>query len=323
MRLNMISFLRPQRNRQNTRRHVLNVKLSSEQRRSARVRWMGVAFGTGAVAFLALFLCWRGGDWALQRLIYRNPTFAVRDIVVETDGVIASEQLRRWAGVSLEDNLFAIDLARIKRDLEYVPVIRAAEVERILPSTLKVRVTEREPVAQFIFAQPKLGGATEMVTYTLDEEGFVMPQVMAYQRSVPPAANDWLPTITGVAPAEIRPGRRVELPQVLAALRLIVAFERSSLAGLVDFREIYVGSADVLLITTDQRSQLVFGLRNPEQQLQRWRGIYDYGQRRGLQIATADLSVANNVPARWLEASEAALVKPKVIRNSRLRKRNA
>ncbi len=319
----MISFRSRQRNRQNTRRHVLNVKLSSEQRRGARLRWMGVASGTAAIAFLALFLCWRGGDWALQKLIYRNPAFAVRDIDVETDGVIASEQLRRWAGVSLDDNLFAIDLARIKRDLEYVPVIRSAEVERILPSTLKVRVMEREPVAQFIFAQPKLGGATDMVTYTLDEEGFVMPQIQAYQRSVPPTTNDWLPTITGVPPGDIRPGRRVELPQVLAALRLIVAFERSQVAGLVDIHEVYVGSPDVLLVNTDQRSQIVFGLRHPEQQLQRWRGIYDYGQRRGLHIAAADLSVANNVPTRWLEASEAALVKPKIARNTRTKKRNA
>ncbi|MBI3867736.1 MAG: FtsQ-type POTRA domain-containing protein [Verrucomicrobia bacterium] len=319
----MIWNLGRPKNRQNTRRHVLNVRLSSEQRQGARLRWLGVAFGTAASAFLVLFLCWRGGDWALQKWIYRNPAFAVREIEVDTDGVIAPEQLRRWAGVNLEENLFGVDLARIKRDLEYVPVVRSAEVERLLPHTLRIRVIEREPVAQFVFAQPRLGGAMDVVTYTLDEEGFVMPQIPAYQRATPPATNEWLPTITGVPPAEIRPGRRVESIQVLAALRMVVAFERSPMAGLVDLREVFVGSADVLLVNTEQRSQIVMGLRNPEQQLQRWRGIFEYGQRRSLHIAVADLSVSNNVPTRWLEAGEAALVKPKAARILRSKKRNA
>ena len=315
-------FNRRRRNRQHTRRQVLDVKLSSEQRRNLHVRWLGVAFGSVAIAFLVLFGCWRGGEWVLQRMIYQNIAFAVRDIDVETDGVIAREQLRRWAGARTDDNLFALDLARIKRDLEYVPVIRQAEVERVLPHTLHIRVTEREPVAQFIFAQPRIGGSVDQVTYTLDEEGFVMPQIPAYQRATPASTNEWLPVITGVSPGDLRPGRRVESPQVIAALRMISAFERSPMAGLVDVREIYVGSPDVLLVTTEQRGQVLFGLKNPDQQLQRWRSIYDYAQRRGMHVATADLSVANNVPVRWLEASEAALVKPKTTHALRARKRN-
>ena len=62
----------------------------------------------------------RGGG--LRRLLYENPAFATHHLDVETDGVIAREQLRRWAGVKLEDNLLALDLERVKRDLELVPV---------------------------------------------------------------------------------------------------------------------------------------------------------------------------------------------------------
>jgi hypothetical protein len=313
---------RRRRNRQHSRRHVLDVKLSNEQRRSARLRWLGVAFGSATVAFAVVVLCWKGGDWLLRTLLYQNPSFAVRDIEVETDGVIAAEQLRRWAGVAEGDNLFALDLSRVKRDLEYVPVIRQAEVERVLPHTVHVRVSEREPVAQFVFAQPRLGGSAGLVTYTLDEEGFVMPQIPPFQRAVPASTNEWLPIITGAQPMDLRPGRRVESVQVLAALRLIIAFERSPMAGLVDLREVYVGSPDVLLATTEQRGQILFSLRNPESQLLRWRSIHDYGQRRGLQLATLDLSVANNVPARWLDAGEAVLVKPKSGHAPRPKKRH-
>src|SRR5262245_45642740 len=104
-------FSRRRRNRQNTRRRVLDVKLSTEQRRSTRLRWLGVVLGGAILAFVVLFGGWRGSDWVLQRLLYQNPTFAVREIDVDTDGVIAREQLLRWAGVNLDDNLFALDLS--------------------------------------------------------------------------------------------------------------------------------------------------------------------------------------------------------------------
>ena len=56
----------------------------------------------------------------------------------------SADQLRRWAGVKPGENLFALDLARVKRDLEMVPLIDSVSVERVLPRTLRIRVTERE-----------------------------------------------------------------------------------------------------------------------------------------------------------------------------------
>ena len=50
---------------------------------------------------------------------------------VQTDGVIAPDQLRRWARVKPGENLFALDLARVKRDLELVPLIESVSVERV------------------------------------------------------------------------------------------------------------------------------------------------------------------------------------------------
>ncbi|MBM3847119.1 MAG: FtsQ-type POTRA domain-containing protein [Verrucomicrobia bacterium] len=312
------------KNRAFQRRHVLDVKLSSDQKRGAQAKWLGLVLGAAVSAFLVLFVAWKGGSWLVQKMIYQNPAFAVREIQVETDGVIAPEQIRRWAGVRPEDNLFALDLERVQRDLESVHVVRSAEVERILPHALRILIREREPVAQFIFAQPRLGASTDLVSYALDEEGFVMPHIMAYQRSVPQPVSDPLTIVTGVAPTEVRPGKKVEAPQVLAALRFLNAFDRSPMAGFTDIREIHVGLPDILVVSTEQRAQVVFGLRQPEAQLERWRSIHDHGVRAGLKLASADLSVGNNIPARWLEPSEAALVKPKAQRPHRgARKRNA
>jgi hypothetical protein len=53
------------------------------------------------------------------------------------------DQLRRWAAVRLGDNLLALDLPSVKRNLELVSVIRSVAIERALPHTLRISVTAR------------------------------------------------------------------------------------------------------------------------------------------------------------------------------------
>src|ERR1043165_2330782 len=133
----------------------------------------------------------RGGRWVMNRVGPENPAFAIKEIDLQTDGIISIDQLRRWSGVKLEDNLLALDLSRVKRDLELVPVIESASVERVLPATLRIRVSEREAVAQFIFPQQRTGGPLERGIYTFDSQGYVMLPLDPRQIAAPavPAAG--------------------------------------------------------------------------------------------------------------------------------------
>src|SRR5687767_5694924 len=109
------------KNRAFERRHVLDVKIARRQAVRHRVRVASFAAGISLSVVFLLYVLWRGGSWALDRGIYDNPAYAVQYIDIETDGVISREQLRRWAGVKKDQNLFRIDLARVKRDIELVP----------------------------------------------------------------------------------------------------------------------------------------------------------------------------------------------------------
>ena len=134
--------------------------------------------------------------------------------------------------------------------------------------------------------------------------------------------GDQLPVITGVNAFQLQPGHRVELPQAQAALQLISAFGRSPMAGLVDLRRIDVSAPGVIVVTTGQGGEITFGLQNLEQQLRRWRVIYDLGRRNNKAIASADLAVANNVPVRWMEADAAPVVPPKNSTSVNTRRKN-
>ena len=116
--------------------------------------WPRRIFACVLGAATAVFLLWRGGDWALDEFVFHNPAFAIQHIEIETDGILPRSQLRACAGVNIGDNLLALDLGRIQRDLEYLPWIQSAAVERVRPQTLRIRVTEREPIAQAVLFQP-------------------------------------------------------------------------------------------------------------------------------------------------------------------------
>ncbi len=302
---------------------MLDVKLRSDKVRAARTRMAALAFGVLFGTAFGLYLLWRVGDWALDRLVYENATFAIRQIDIQTDGVIAKDQLRRWACVKSGANLLALNLADVKRNLELQPLIDSVSVERILPQTLRIRVTEREPVAQVNVPHRDARGGLEWVVLQLDDEGHVLQPLDPRQRAEPlTQPPDPLPLITGPNPAELAPGRRLASAQVQAALKLITEFERSPMAGLVDLRRVDVSAPEVLTVTTDQGSAVTFGLDNLEQQLLRWHAIYECGLRQNLAIATLDLAVSNNIPARWLDASSLPASTPKALKPSRTKKKN-
>jgi len=297
-------FKRKPRNRRHSRGYVLDVKLSASQRRETRLRRLTLFLGSSLILFLTVFVVWRGGELALRRFVYENQAFAIRGLLIETDGVLSTEQIRTWAGVRLGDNLLALDMARVERDLKLVPAIESVSLERALPGTLRVRVVEREPIAQVILPQVRAANGTEGGVYTLDANGYFMFPIEVVQRTTPVAqTNEHLPLIVGIPARDIRPGRQSETPQVLAALALVRDFERSQMAGLVDLKQINVATPGSLIVTTGQGNELVFGLSDFDAQLRRWRLVHDYAQRFGKHIDTLDLVVANNAPMLWTDVS--------------------
>src|SRR5262245_56006704 len=102
-----MAFQRKQRNRRLHRGHVLDVKISSNQRRQNRLRRVILSLTTILVFSAAVFGCWKGSELLIRKYVYENDAFAIRYLDIETDGVFSVEQIRTWAGVRLRDNLLA------------------------------------------------------------------------------------------------------------------------------------------------------------------------------------------------------------------------
>jgi cell division septal protein FtsQ len=317
-------FRREQKNRRLRRGHLLDVKLRSDQVRATRTRLVSIALGVTFGTVFGLYLFWRAGEWTLDKFVYENSTFAIQTIEVQTDGVIAPEQLRRLTNVKLGANLIALDLASVKRNLELETTIDSVSVERVLPRTLKVCVTERDPIAQVNIPTANAAGGIAASVLQLDANGFVMEPLDPRMRVIPLSQmSAQLPVLTGLNVYQLQAGHRLESPQAQAALQLIGAFEHSPMARLVDLRRVDVSQPGVVIATTGQGSEITFALENLEQQLGRWRKIYDWGKlmNKG-DIATLDLALSNNNPVRWTAVSSVPVVTPKKPAPIQPRRRN-
>jgi cell division septal protein FtsQ len=299
----MLKKILHKRNRRHVERaFMLDVKVRTRQMRAAR--WRAAGAGLGGVIALAVFalLFWRGGKWLLNYAAYQNPAFDIQHIEVNTDGVISPAVIRNWAMVRPGENLLALDLLRVKSELEAQPPIAFVAVERILPGTLRLFITERQPVAQTIAMLPMRGGGIDREVYDFDQDGFVMKPLDPAWRMTPAPTNEALPYLTNV-PLIALSGRQVELPQIRAALRLVTELDHSPMAGMAELQSINVAVPEVLETTTTQGAQITFSLDQFDVQLRRWRAISDQYAQSGKAIASLDLSVTNNLPVHWVLAS--------------------
>lgn len=73
--------------------------------------------------------------------------FVVKDIFVEGRHYVEREDILKAIAVRPGDSIFKCDPHKARRQLESIPWVQSALVQRYLPSTLYVRLAERQPIA--------------------------------------------------------------------------------------------------------------------------------------------------------------------------------
>jgi cell division septal protein FtsQ len=116
-------------------------RLRRNQRRIHVQRLLVLLRGAGLAATLAV-----GGFWA-WRHTQSDERFAVRAIEIagatHTPKAALDVLTRQYVGM----NLFQMDIARVQRDLGGLGWVRSIDIEKKLPDTLRIKISEREPIA--------------------------------------------------------------------------------------------------------------------------------------------------------------------------------
>jgi len=262
----------------------VSVRPNRENRLQIRRRFsvvVKVALVVGAIAGVAL-----GGRGMVNRLVWENPTYALADIRVATDGLLTRVQVLELLEVWEGKNIFTVDVAKMRRELDALPQVEKADIRRHLPDRLEIRISERQPVAWVAAsATAELGVGVDSLL--VDTRGYVMRT-----RKVLPE-HLALPRIIGVVMEDVAPGQKLPTAEALSALELI----KLSVEDLRwQPRVVDVGKGYCLLVTDDRKARVTFGFDNIEGQLGRLRQLLDYVEPQNRELQSVNLMLERNIP---------------------------
>ena len=78
-----------------------------------------------------------------------TPFFHIKNVEVTGNDYISSEQILEAAAVPMETNIFRINKGHIKKSVLTIPEIEKVKIRRILPSKVRLEVSETKPVLLF------------------------------------------------------------------------------------------------------------------------------------------------------------------------------
>ena len=276
--------------------YLLDVKVHTEARAKARARWL-TAWAVAAIVFAFTgYGLYRAVKFGTAQLVSENPRFAIARVDVETDGVLTAQQVTRFAGVRVGQNIFSVDLREVQRNLELIPMVKRVEVRRELPQRLVIHLNERATVARLQASSRQL---KDEVFY-VDRSGVVMKPIRLDDGTMAqPQATRTLPLLTGVALVDVRVGRAVESDQIMRALDLLDKLEQCGAASVLEVEQIDLSKPRRLTLMTRQRMTVHFNVEDFQPQLRRLSAILAWAQHHQRQITAADLTINRGVPVSF------------------------
>ncbi len=187
-----------------------------------------------------------------------SPLLAVDDVVVVGGKHVSADDVALVAELDQSDNLLLASPAEIEAQVERLPWVDSARVDRKLPGTVRVKVVERVPAVVLLLP----GGR-----WTLDAGGHVLTKGVADRE---------LPVLAGARVSELEEGSAVEEAEVrdaLAALNSLSARIRRQVQAVVaptteritlsleDGTQVRFGAAEALRAKNEVLGTLLADLR--------------------------------------------------------------
>lgn len=242
--------------------------------------WKGIFHrGLRLTLFSGSALLILSGSFLAIRMVLQSGYFGVETIRILNLKRLSSEEIVAESNIRGGDNIFKLDLEMIGQKIEENPWVARADIERIFPREVVIKVTEREERA--IINLDYL--------YYVDKDGEIFKTLAAQDRL------DY-PVITGLDrdyflkhpdKAEILLGKALELLNILA---------ENNTFSVDDISEIHIDLKDGFVLTTERAGvPIMLGHNNFKQKLTRLEKIYHNIQPNLALLKGIDLNVADRV----------------------------
>lgn len=142
-------------------------------------------------------------------LFLLSPIFNVKEIIVNNNSKISSEEIINLSSIKKDINMFKFLKVKVKEQIRVNPYIESVEIHRHLNGKIEINVTER--VATYIIAK---------------EEGYAYINNQGYVLEISSEKPE-LPSIEGFTSEDITAGNRLELAD-LKKLNIIIQIVNSA-----------------------------------------------------------------------------------------------
>jgi len=238
------------------------------------------ALRVGVFSFSAILLV--VGCTLLIQLLLASDLFRVESIEVAGNTQIGQEELIGLSDINQGDMTFDLDLHLIGRKIAENPWIREAQVSRVFPKQVVIKIEERQPKA--IINLDYL--------YYLDEQGEVF-KVLGSGDSLD------FPVITGFDREVLQQGDEESENQLKSIIALIDDLKQREIFGLDQISEIHRESGGgICLYTYIGAVKIRLGRCDYEQKIDRLERLYTKLQKRLPVIDYIDLNVDERIIVR-------------------------
>jgi cell division protein FtsQ len=274
--------------RTRTRQKQINILHTTTRQRHSQKQIMQMAGWSGLV--LALIVAVSVSlhfaiNFVLKEVLYTNPHYVLNKIEIEPEGHFSPHLIRQEAGLEPGQNLWTLDLRQIAHDIEKLPSVSSARVERHFPDTVTILIHERVPFVKIVGLNVDLGTRE---TFYLDRDGVVLKP--REDETVP-----LLPEIIGLTDneAELEPGTKLQQPTLECAMEILDAIGHTKLNTSIDVRTIDLSNPLYITMVTTRDLTITFQPNCIDQQLIRLQQIFDYADNLQRTLRSVDLTVTN------------------------------
>lgn len=227
-----------------------------------------------------------GCVWMAGRIMASAYNLDLRSIEYTANGIIDREQAMKLLDMQGSVNLATLDAAALEAKLAANPAVAAARVQKELPSTLRIDVEARVPVA-FIEYEDSLAltGAADRRCF-MDPQGVIFPfdpELHGAYMHIPV----WYVTPDNVAP--LRPGTRVPERSYKPVVELLRLINRYTVAEIPPVRCLARPKDWQLILHLENGTEAMMAVYNLPEQVERLRKALQHARNGGKHIRRANL----------------------------------
>lgn len=216
-----------------------------------------------------------------------SPLLTLREVVIEGCRKISEREILSMTQLDRRPNILSVELDALRSKVETNPWIARAEIRRIFPDSISIKVTERRPAAIILLDR----------LYYIDAQGAIFARV-------PEDQDIDYPILTGLHREDFKANPDQSRALLSKALTLVTVMEDGEVLSKKDISEIHMDKAfGISIYTKEGAIEIKLGLDHYEPKWKRLERVWRHLRETSLNPLSIDCNYEKRIIVKMREAT--------------------